>query len=100
MNAIKLAIVAGLSFFGVYSCNQSEWYQDTVRRTEKYNAAQATPHVVKEADGCKVYAFVSEGRMHYFTRCPNSSTVTESSKSVSCGKNCTTVETEVIGVGR
>lgn len=38
-------------------------------------AAQAeqrerTPHVVREADGCKVYAFKDGGRYHYFTRCP------------------------------
>lgn len=40
---------------------------------------EQTPHVVREADGCKVYAFKSEGRHHYFTRCPDSRTTTESS---------------------
>lgn len=30
---------------------------------------EATPHVVREADGCKVYAFKSGERYHYFTRC-------------------------------
>lgn len=38
---------------------------------------QETPHVVREADGCKVYAFKSGDRWHYFTRCPNAVTVTD-----------------------
>lgn len=42
--------------------------------------ADATPHVVREADGCKVYAWKGgDDRFHYFTRCPASTTSTESS---------------------
>lgn len=41
--------------------------------------ANETPHVIREADGCKVYAFLSGDRYHYFTRCPDARTVTESS---------------------
>jgi hypothetical protein len=41
--------------------------------------AEETPHVVREADGCKVYAFLSGDRYHYFTRCPDSKTTTEAS---------------------
>lgn len=33
--------------------------------------AEETPHVIREADGCKVYAFLSGDRYHYFTRCPD-----------------------------
>lgn len=40
---------------------------------------EQTPHVIREADGCKVYAFKSGDRYHYFTRCPISQTTTESS---------------------
>lgn len=46
-----------------------------------------TPHVIREADGCKVYAFESGGRNHFFTRCP-ASTDTETTWSESCGKSC------------
>lgn len=31
--------------------------------------ADATPHVIRQADGCKVYAFKVGGTFHYFTRC-------------------------------
>lgn len=41
--------------------------------------ANETPHVVREADGCKVYAFLSGDRYHYFTRCPDSRTTTDRS---------------------
>jgi hypothetical protein len=34
-----------------------------------------------EKDGCKVYRFL-DGNYHYFTNC------TETSSTVSCGKNC------------
>lgn len=40
---------------------------------------EQTPHVIREADGCKVYAFKSGDRYHFFTRCPDSKTTTESS---------------------
>lgn len=39
--------------------------------------ADQTPHIVREADGCKVYAFKSGDRWHFFTRCPNATTVTD-----------------------
>lgn len=54
-----------------------------------------TPHVVREADGCKVYAFERGGRDHYFTRCP-STTDTETNWTESCGKNCTHHKSENI----
>ena len=41
--------------------------------------AEETPHVIRDADGCKVYAFLSGDRYHYFTRCPDSKTTTDSS---------------------
>lgn len=55
--------------------------------------ARETPHVVREADGCKVYAFERDGRDHYFTRCP-ASTDTETTWTERCGKNCTRQKSE------
>ena len=63
--------------------------------------ANETPHVVREADGCKVYAFLSGDRWHYFTRCPNAVTVTDtayeqctgSGKSRSCKEVHSSIET-------
>ena len=49
--------------------------------------ARETPHVIREADGCKVYAFVKGDREHFFTRCPVT-TDTERTWEESCGKNC------------
>jgi len=62
--------------------------------------AEATPHVIREADGCKVYTFKSGDLYHYFTRCPNSQTTTEAYHKVtethSCGKTtCST--TKLVG---
>ena len=50
--------------------------------------ARQTPHVIREADGCKVYEFERGGRAHFFTRCP-ATTDTETTWSEFCGKNCT-----------
>ena len=57
--------------------------------------ARQTPRVVREADGCKVYAFERGGRDHYFTRCP-ATTDTETNWTESCGKNCTSHKAENI----
>lgn len=84
--------------FGVHSCEESKWFKDMQANQAKYQKEQRTPHVIREADGCKVYAFERDGRDHYFTRCPSSVTTTESSWSVSCGKNCSRTETESIEV--
>lgn len=36
--------------------------------------ADKQPRVVREADGCKVYAFKSGDHWHFFTRCPETTT--------------------------
>lgn len=71
--------IAGLLIFGVHSCEQSEWNQQQKRQHAERERREQTPHVIREADGCKVYAFKSGDRYHYFTRCPDSRTSTESS---------------------
>jgi hypothetical protein len=75
-----------LVVIGIVSCNDSEWYKKD--QAEKAEAAKrrATPHVIREADGCKVYAFETD-REHYFTRC-GSTVSTETNWSQSCGKSC------------
>lgn len=76
---------------GVIGCNQTDWWQDHVKTEAIADAArakaEATPHVIREADGCKVYAFKAGEKWHYFTRCP-ATTTTERHYNEPCGKNC------------
>lgn len=61
-----LIVVAG---FGAYLSVTSDFGKERSARAEAEQKARETPHVVREADGCKVYAFERGGRDHYFTRC-------------------------------
>ncbi|HVM91357.1 MAG TPA: hypothetical protein VMT67_01025 [Terriglobales bacterium] len=70
------AIVAVFAF-GVKKCTDTEWYQEGERQTAAQEAAERQPHVIREADGCKVYAFKANDSLHYFTRCSNSTVATE-----------------------
>lgn len=67
--------------------------EDDARNAAR-EAAERQPHVIREADGCKVYAFKVDGRYSYFTRCKDTTT-TESSYTVRSGKSSRT-ETESI----
>jgi hypothetical protein len=68
----------------------------TIERADAAQAlAERTPHVIREADGCKVYAFKGDGVYHYFTRC-GSTVTTDHQYTESCGKKCTTTKTESI----
>lgn len=71
-----LIICAGI--FCVFSITDSDWYKQKQAVKAEKERKEATPHVVRETDGCKVYAFKSGGRDHYFTRCPESRTTTTS----------------------
>lgn len=56
------------------------------------NTKNSTARVIREVDGCKVYAFKSTGNWHYFTRCANqTSTDTTNTHTVSSGKTSRTV---------
>lgn len=46
---------------------------------QEYEAREMQPRVIREVDGCKVYTFKSDGRYHYFTRCPGDHVVTDTS---------------------
>ena len=67
-STLFVCAAAGLPLFGLYSCQQSEWWQAGERAIAERERQEATPHVVREADGCKVYAFKAQERYHYFTR--------------------------------
>ncbi len=75
---IAVVTVVALAIFGAKSCAESEWFQRKKQEADELQRSRQTPHVIREADGCKVYAFESGGRFHYFTRCPESRTTTES----------------------
>jgi hypothetical protein len=78
----------------VSACTNSEWYRKQQKELAAEQQRWATPHVIQEVDGCKVYAFKTD-RYHYFTRCGDKTT-TEASYSVNCGKSCTRTEVETI----
>lgn len=86
--------VIGLVGFGLYRCDQSEWHQESERQRRADEKREATPHVIREADGCKVYAFRVDRTDHFFTSCPNAKVTTDRNYTVNCGKNCTRHESE------
>jgi hypothetical protein len=88
---IGLAAAAGFIYFMFFS----ESAKEIQERHEAQDRADRTPHVIREADGCKVYAFKT-GEWHYFTRCPNSTVQTDRSYTENCGKNCTRHKVESI----
>jgi hypothetical protein len=83
------------ALIGIVVIGWSMWHwRDTPEESAAKEAQKAaeklareTPRVIREADGCKVYAFEKSGREHFFTRCP-ATTDTETTWSESCGKNC------------
>lgn len=64
---------------GTYLTKISDSYQQQEHERAKRERRESIPHVIREADGCKVYAFLAAERYHYFTRCPNERTTTDSS---------------------
>ena len=87
----------GIVIFGIVKCNDSDWYQASERERREKERADSTPHVIREADGCKVYAFNNGAgsQWHYFTKC-GSTVSTERHYTESCGKNCTKQKSETI----
>lgn len=73
LTASVIAAVCG-SFYG---CTMSDWAKRQDAAREAQERADETPHVIREADGCKVYAFKSGDNWHYFTRCSDGSVTTE-----------------------
>lgn len=98
-----LGIAAGLALWGYHEAKPQTAIDRAEERRQKAAKEEADkqPRVVREADGCKVYAFKSGDRWHYFTRCPNAHTVTDtayeqctgSGKSRSCKEVHSSIET-------
>lgn len=78
----------------IYRESTSPEWQERTRKAELDAQRAAIPHVIREADGCKVYAFTTD-REHYFTRC-GSTVTTETNWTKSCGKSCTRHESDTI----
>lgn len=82
-NTFLLLMIVWIVGFAIYNSN-FDTEAITARQAEEAakaarRRAEETPHVVREADGCKVYAFLSGDRYHYFTRCPDGKTTTDAS---------------------
>ncbi len=60
--------------FLIYSCASSDAYKAKLEADKKEAAALAIPHVIREVDGCKVYEFSEDFRMHWFTKCGDKTT--------------------------
>lgn len=87
---VLLICCIALFMFGVHACEQTDSAKETRRKVAERRAADSRPHVIREADGCKVYAFKLDDRWHYYTRCPNASTTTDSPYTVCTGSGKTT----------
>ncbi len=99
---IRWGAVAACCLFGVVKC--TNWY-DARPETIAANAVEAaqeqrerTPHVIREADGCKVYAFKADDHTHFFTRCGETVT-TERQYEVSHGKTHSTESETIVTKG-
>ena len=98
-STLFVCAVVGLPIFGLYSRQQSEWRRDGERAQAERERREATPHVVREADGCKVYAFKHVGgRYHYFTRCGSTTTTSSSWESCNTSGKARSCEHEEIEV--
>lgn len=94
---MMLLVVIAAAVFGMYSCEQSDWYQRDQREHAAAEAREQKPHVIRTSDdGCTVYAWkATGGTYHYFTRC-GSTVTTDRNYTESCGKGCTRHKTEQV----
>lgn len=88
---VPFAFVLAIPVIAV-SCSFTDEAKERDAKRQAADEAARQPHVVREADGCKVYAFKSGDLWHYFTRCPDSRTTTDTTiqYSVRSGKTTTT----------
>lgn len=87
--------LATLVVSGVVACENSDWNKRQEAERAEQERREAIPHVIREADGCKVYAWKG-GDWHYFTRCsPGDTVTTERHYRESCGKNKTCDRKEI-----
>lgn len=74
---VQLSLVVGLVGGLVYTFGFSDWAKRQDAEREAQDRADATPHVIRSAAGCSVYAFKAADSWHYFTRCSDGSVTTE-----------------------
>jgi hypothetical protein len=91
---LSFCTLVGAVVFGMVQCEGTEYMKSHRAKAVADEKRKSTPHVIREADGCKVYAWY-DGAWHYFTRC-SSVVTTERSYTESCGKSCTKKKSEVI----
>lgn len=73
---ISLWIIVPVAIFGglIVGCNQLPYFKQRDEEYKRKLLAEETPHVIREVDGCKIYAFKVGTKYHYFTRCPKETT--------------------------
>lgn len=87
-----IAIIIGTVSINVYLDGTPE-HQAQVKADAIAAQKAAIPHVIRDVDGCKVYAFTAGGHEHYYTRCAESVTTERFyTVPVPCGKACTRQE--------
>lgn len=72
-----LAVVVFIPTCTYKSCFSDEALAERAAEEAKKQAqreADRKPRVIRETDGCKVYAFKEGGHWHYFTKCPATTT--------------------------
>lgn len=82
----------------LFSPSMVAWRNESAAKQAAQNEYWRTPHVTKRFDDCEVYQW-REGdgdHWHYITRCKTGQVTTESSRTVTCGKNCHKTVTETI----
>jgi hypothetical protein len=75
----RLALLALVIF--IPTCTYRSCFSDAAvqermaeqKKQQEQDAADRIPRVIREVDGCKVYAF-KEHHWHFFTRCPTTTT--------------------------
>lgn len=70
---VVIGLVGGCTYNVLFSASAKQG----LARDRAQARADAMPHVIREADGCKVYAFMADDKWHYFTRCSDGTVTTE-----------------------
>lgn len=99
---ITLVVVVFAIVALIVSCSTSDWYLKDMQEKKERQLIMETPHIIREADGCKVYEFIADGSTHYFTRCLDGATSIERTyeecrqigKTRSCDQKSEIIKTE------
>jgi hypothetical protein len=89
-SAAMFVFVVLLAGGGIKACHDSDSHQAHLAERARIEQAERQPHVVREVDGCKVYRFRSGDHWHFFTRCPDSVTSTDTGRTERRGRSSRT----------